>query len=168
MLLKNKIFALVVALVLPVVVQADSLLPEPPKAKKKYSEETLCVEPVEEMQKNHMSYILDQRDETSRKGIRTKQYSLKECIDCHNAPAEDGKVARAEESEHFCSTCHVYAAVQIDCFSCHSDKPQNTQYRHTLSAIDISNHLNIATHSMTIESAEMLELLASNHKEGQQ
>lgn len=168
MLLKNKIFVLVVAFVLPVIVQADSLLPELPKAKKKYSEETLCVEPVEEMQKNHMSYILDQRDATLREGIRTKQHSLKECIDCHNAPAEDGKVARAEESEHFCSTCHVYAAVQIDCFSCHSDKPENTQYRHTLSATDVSMHLNVATPGMTTEAIETLELLASNHKEGQQ
>lgn len=168
MLLKTKIIALAAALVLPIIVQADSLLPELPKAKKKYSEETLCVEPVEEMQKNHMSYILDQRDETLRKGIRTKQHSLQECINCHNAPADDGKVARAEESEHFCSTCHVYAAVSIDCFSCHSDKPQNTQYRHSLSATELSKHLNIATQGMTIESAETLEFLASNHKEGQQ
>ncbi len=165
MFLNNKIIALMVALVLPVVVQADSLLPEPPKAKKKYSEKTQCVESVEEMRKNHMSYILHQRDETLRKGIRTKQYSLKECINCHNAPAEDGKVARTGESEHFCSTCHIYAAVQIDCFSCHSDKPANTQYRHKLSLQDTSYHLNVATQNLT---SDTLELLASDTKEGQQ
>jgi len=163
--LKNKIIAITVALLLPIVVQADSLLPELPKAKKKYSEETLCVEPVAEMQKNHMSYILHQRDETMRKGVRTKQHSLKECIDCHNAPTEDGKVARAEESEHFCSTCHVYAAVQIDCFSCHSDKPENTQYRHKLSAENISQHMDIVTHNLT---SDTLELLVDTKKESQQ
>ena len=161
MLLKNKIIALLVVFFIPVVVHADSLLPELPKAKKNYNDETKCVEPVAEMQKNHMSYIMHQRSETMRKGVRTKQHSLKECIDCHNAPAEDGKVARAEESEHFCSTCHTYVAVQIDCFSCHSDKPQNTQYRHKLSAQDISHHINVTTQQLTSES---IELLADSNK----
>jgi len=153
-----------VALALPTVVQADSLAPEPPKAKKKYNEETICVEPVAEMRKDHMSYIMHQRDDTLRKGIRTKQHSLKECIDCHNAPAEDGKVASASESEHFCSTCHTYVAVQIDCFSCHSDKPENTQYRHKISAND-NYHINVATQSL---SSETLEVLSNNTTEGQQ
>lgn len=165
MLLKNKIIALAVVLFLPMAVQADSLLPELPKAKKKYNEETQCVEPVAEMRKDHMSYILHQRDETLRQGVRTKQHSLKECIDCHNAPAEDGKVARAGETDHFCSTCHVYTAVQIDCFSCHSDKPENTQYRHKLSAHDFSSHIDVAAHNMT---SEMIEMLASDKKESQQ
>ena len=165
MLLKNKIIALTAALLLPMVVQADSLLPELPKAKQKYSEETQCVESVATMRKDHMSYIMHQRDETLRKGVRTKQHSLKECIDCHNAPAEDGKVARAEENEHFCSTCHVYTAVQIDCFSCHSDKPQNTQYRHKLSAQDVSSDAKLAAHNLT---ADTLKLLETNKKESQQ
>ena len=165
MLLKNKIIALAVTLFLPIVVQADSLLPELPKAKKKYSEETQCVEPVATMRKDHMSFIMHQRDDTLRKGVRTKQHSLKECINCHNAPAEDGKVASADEKEHFCSACHVYTAVQIDCFSCHSDKPENTQYRHKLSAQDISSHVDIAGRTLTIET---LEALASDNKESQQ
>lgn len=165
MLLKNKKFALLVALVLPVVVYADSLLPELPKAKKNYSEETKCVEPVAVMREDHMSLILHQRNETMRKGIRTKQHSLEECIDCHNAPAEDGKVARAGESEHFCSSCHNFAAVKIDCFSCHSDKPENTQYRHKLSAQGISYHMDIAAHQLT---SDNIELLTGNNKESQQ
>jgi uncharacterized protein YllA (UPF0747 family) len=108
---------------------------------------------------------MHQRSETMRKGVRTKQHSLKECIDCHNAPAEDGKVARAEESEHFCSSCHTYVAVQIDCFSCHSDKPENTQYRHKLSAQVMSYHMDIAAQQLT---ADNIEVLAGNNKEGQQ
>jgi hypothetical protein len=165
LLLKYKITALLAALVLPIMVQADSLLPELPKAKKKYNEETLCVEPVAEMRKDHMSMIMHQRDKTLRQGIRTKQHSLKECIDCHNAPAEDGKVARAEENEHFCSTCHTYAAVKIDCFSCHSDKPENTQYRHKLSATGIPSHMDIAAHKLTIDT---LDVLTGINKESQQ
>ena len=165
MLLKNKIFALAVTLVLPIAVQADSLLPELPKAKKKYSEETQCVEPIAEMRKDHMSFIMHQRDDTLREGVRTKQHSLKECINCHNAPAEDGKVASADNKEHFCSACHVYTAVSIDCFSCHSDKPENTQYRHKLSATDVSSNINVAAHKLTNET---IEAFASDTKEGQQ
>jgi hypothetical protein len=165
LLLKNKIIALLVALMLPAVAHADSLLPEIPKAKKNYNEETKCVEPVEEMRKNHMSYIMHQRSETVREGIRTKQHSLKECIDCHNAPAEDGKVARASEPEHFCSTCHTYVGVRIDCFSCHSDKPANTQYRHKLSAENHSEHMNITAHQLTTDT---IEVIADKTKESQQ
>ena len=42
-----------------------------------------CVEPEDEMRRNHMNYILHQRDETMYRGIRTPKYSLAECIDCH-------------------------------------------------------------------------------------
>ena len=131
-----KLVTLGVALLLPLIVSAESLVPEPPEPAKKYDEKTLCVEPVPEMRRNHMKYILHQRDLTVHEGIRTKQFSLKECINCHNAPsAKDGKVASIESTDHFCSTCHSYAAVKIDCFDCHADKPANTQYRHSLSSM---------------------------------
>ena len=42
-----------------------------------------CVEPTAEMRKYHMDYMLHQRDETMYDGIRTKQHSLKACINCH-------------------------------------------------------------------------------------
>lgn len=117
----------------PFTVQADSLLPERAKAKGNYNETTKCVEKVDVMRKDHMSFILHQRNDTLRKGVRTKQHSLKECINCHNAPASDGTVASIKDKEHFCTTCHTYTAVQIDCFKCHSDKPENTKYKHSLS-----------------------------------
>ena len=83
-----------------------------------------CVHPEEEMRRNHMNYILHQRDETMHQGIRTEMYSLAVCIDCHVEPDEDGKIARHDEKEHFCNACHEYASVQIDCFECHADRPQ--------------------------------------------
>jgi hypothetical protein len=128
---------------LPLIVNAESLVPEPPAPAKKYNDKTLCVEPVPEMRRNHMKYILHHRDLTMHEGIRTKKFSLKECINCHNAPSpKDGKVASIEDKnhDHFCSTCHNYAAVKIDCFECHSDKPANTQYRHSLSSMKIPEH----------------------------
>ncbi len=131
-----KLVATGVALMLPLLVSAESLVPEPPAPAKKYNDKTLCVEPVPEMRRNHMKYLLHHRVEALREGVRTKQFSLKECIDCHNAPSpKDGKVASIESKDHFCNTCHTYAAVKIDCFECHSDKPANTQYRHPLSSM---------------------------------
>ena len=114
---------------------ADESGPVIPKAKEMANPETKCVKPVADMRKNHMHYLLHQRDETVHEGIREEKFkgeSLKECIECHNAPGKDGKVARVAEREHFCNACHSYAAVKIDCFDCHTDKPANTEYRHPL------------------------------------
>jgi len=81
-----------------------------------------CVEPTPDMRKNHMEYILHQRDLTMHKGIRTKQHSLKACINCH---VPENKDVHYGDDKHFCSSCHNYAAVNIDCFECHADTPGN-------------------------------------------
>lgn len=87
-----------------------------------------CVKPEEEMKRNHMNYILHQRDATMQKGIRAnienEGYSLAECIDCHVEPNEQGEIASHKSEEHFCNACHSYASVTIDCFECHADRPQ--------------------------------------------
>ena len=49
----------------------DSLLPSIPEAQKRFSEAQGCVEPTDDMRKNHMEYILHQRDATVHEGIRT-------------------------------------------------------------------------------------------------
>jgi len=94
----------------------------PPKAK--YSEETLCVEPVSIMRKQHFEYVLNHRDKTVIDGIRTKKHSLIECIDCHITANAQGEYARYSEDTHFCASCHQYTAVNIDCFQCHADRPE--------------------------------------------
>ena len=83
-----------------------------------------CVEEEDVMRRDHMNFILHQRDETMHRGIRTSKYSFAECIDCHVQPDENGNIASFESEEHFCTTCHQYAAVSIDCFDCHADRPQ--------------------------------------------
>lgn len=83
-----------------------------------------CVQPEDEMRRNHMQYILHQRDKTMHEGIRTETYSLAKCIDCHVQPDENGNIASHESDKHFCNACHEYAAVTIDCFECHADRPQ--------------------------------------------
>jgi len=110
-------------------VQAGSkLLPKIPAAKEG---ETKCVAPTEDMRKHHMDYLLHERDETMREGIRGEKYSLKGCIECHNPKRKDGSYARIDSSDHFCSSCHTYAAVQIDCFQCHTDRPDGNGKQHS-------------------------------------
>lgn len=104
-------------------VMAATPLPNIPKARASVSDTQQCVEPVEEMRKNHMNYILHQRDETMHRGIRTRQYALEECINCHAVTGPDGEFVRTDSDEHFCSSCHSYASVSIDCFQCHADRP---------------------------------------------
>jgi len=75
-----------------------------------------CVEPVELMRRDHMKFILHQRDKTMHDGVRTTQHSLKNCIDCH----ADTKTGSVLGKDGFCESCHAYAAVKLDCFECHS------------------------------------------------
>lgn len=85
------------------------------------------VEDEDVMRRNHMDYIRHQRDKTMRQGIRAESdgsYSLSRCIDCHIQPNDKGEVPTHKDKEHFCVACHEYAAVQIDCFECHADRPQ--------------------------------------------
>lgn len=98
--------------------RAEVPLPKIPKAKGEQ-----CVEPTDVMRREHMNFLFHQRDDTLRRGIRTKKYSLRECLDCH-VTAEPGKpLPTADSPDHFCTACHRYAAVKIDCFGCHSDRP---------------------------------------------
>jgi hypothetical protein len=78
-----------------------------------------CVKDTQWMRKNHMHLLRHQRDEAVRKGMRSGQDSLKNCVECHASLQDDSVVARADS---FCSGCHSYAAVKIDCFECHSSK----------------------------------------------
>lgn len=105
-----------------------------------------CVEPEDEMRRHHMDYILHQRDKTVHEGVRTKKYSLAICIDCHVQPDKDGNIASFESDEHFCSTCHNYAAVQIDCFECHADRPQKHIKRGKKTALKQQLHEILAAH----------------------
>ena len=83
-----------------------------------------CIHPEDEMRRNHMNYILHERDETMHEGIRNEPASLANCIDCHVEPDDKGEIADIDSRDHFCNGCHQYASVQIDCFQCHADRPQ--------------------------------------------
>ena len=80
-----------------------------------------CVAPTEEMRRDHMRMLLHQRDRTVRQGIREPRFSLKNCVECH-AAHDTGSVLG---SDGFCSSCHAYASVSIDCFECHTPLRQS-------------------------------------------
>lgn len=84
-----------------------------------------CVEPTDVMRREHMNFILHQRDETMHEGIRgiTAKHSLKDCIDCHVGYDDQDKAIPINDEGQFCQSCHNYAAVSIDCFSCHRTTP---------------------------------------------
>jgi hypothetical protein len=105
----TRIAAGILAAVLALAAHADA-----PKLKIERGE--ACVAPTEEMRRNHMKMLFHQRDRTMREGVRTTRFSLKGCIECH-ASSKTGSVLG---KDGFCSSCHEYAAVKMDCFECHS------------------------------------------------
>lgn len=80
-----------------------------------------CVAPTEEMRRDHMKMLLHQRDGTVHDGLREPRFSLRHCIECH-ASRETGSVLG---KDGFCSSCHSYASVSIDCFECHTPLRQS-------------------------------------------
>ncbi len=99
--------------------------PELMKAVKQFKSDEIRDGHVKNMRINHMDELLHKRDETMIKGIRTKKHSLKACINCHVPEQHEGKEVRHTDPEHFCSTCHGYVAQQLDCFQCHTDRPNS-------------------------------------------
>ncbi|MEZ5451539.1 MAG: hypothetical protein R3E93_01790 [Thiothrix sp.] len=99
-----------------------------------------CVEPENVIRTKHMDFLMHQRDATVIEGIRTKQHSLKECINCHVSPTkQDGSPLHYGDKEHFCTTCHAAVGQKIDCFQCHADRPQidqNPNYQHAVGSAE--------------------------------
>ena len=82
-----------------------------------------CVEPLPVIRRDHMKFLMHQRDDTVHGGIRGARHSLVGCIDCHAAKDDAGQWVRIDAPGQFCASCHEYAAVKIDCFQCHAALP---------------------------------------------
>ena len=99
-----------------------------PELKINRSKADQCVEPSDVMRKDHMKFLLHQRDETMYNGVRTKKYSLNECINCHANKDDAGKYIPVTAEGEFCQSCHSYTSVKLDCFECHATKPRDTAF----------------------------------------
>jgi hypothetical protein len=111
---------LAIASVLSAPVAAESRTPLPTIVHGKGDK---CVQPNEIMRRDHMEFLLHHRDQTMHEGIRTKRYSLTGCIDCHAVKNKQGEYVPVNAPGQFCSSCHSYAAVSVDCFQCHATTP---------------------------------------------
>ncbi len=113
--------------------------------KSKADMQTQCVEPTDAMRKEHFMFLYHQRDKTVLKGIRTKQHSLANCVDCHVSYDEKGEAIPINSDGQFCQTCHIKTAVNIDCFTCHATVPRGRknpiEKRNNLSNIEIKSNM---------------------------
>jgi hypothetical protein len=125
-----------------------------------------CVAPTDVMRRDHMKFLLHQRDETVLNGIRTKKYSLTGCINCHAQADENGEIVRADNPGYFCTECHSYAAVKIDCFECHSDRAAEVtsklesgsmDYSAIYSNVSANDQLPSRLHQTLLQQVEMRE-----------
>lgn len=80
-----------------------------------------CVNDPKFMRLNHGDLLKHQRTVTVHEGIRGARYSLAGCVDCHASRRNNSVLG---SNQNFCQGCHVYAAVKIDCFECHSSRPR--------------------------------------------
>ncbi len=144
---------------------AEPPLPDIPKGKGEQ-----CVEPTPVMRKQHFEFILRHRDLTMHEGIRTKKYSLVECINCHVVPNEKGEYPRFGSDEHFCSSCHNYASVKIDCFQCHADKPESAygkakgKFNHALGGSNPHHFSNKAAGPLSKGDLELVSAENNSHE----
>ncbi len=104
--------------------------PELPRAKG-----DRCVEDTDIMRRDHMKFLLHQRDRTVYEGIRTKSHSLSGCIDCHVQTDAENQFVPVDAPKQFCETCHTYASVKLDCFECHATTPDEYHAGNNISSI---------------------------------
>jgi len=92
-----------------------------------------CVADTDVMRRDHMKLLNHQRDETVIEGVRDEPFSLVGCVDCHAQRSDNGQAIRIDAEGQFCESCHAFAAVKIDCFTCHAALPEEGKvigYKH--------------------------------------
>ncbi len=89
-----------------------------------------CTQAKAWMRRNHPDVLIHERNRTMREGIRARADSkplygsLRACISCHiEKDEETGEYPLIGSKDHHCAGCHKKAAVKLDCFECHSTKP---------------------------------------------
>jgi hypothetical protein len=110
--------------------EGNTLLPVIPPAAKGDA----CVEPTEVIRRQHMEFLMHQRDDTVHDGIRGAKHSLVGCIDCHAQADARGVAIPINAEGQFCESCHSFAGVSMDCFGCHATVPPSDEARSALPA----------------------------------
>ena len=118
----NGIALALLVLFTTLVVAGETRVPTPSVSK---GDGEQCVEPTDVMRRDHMNFLMHQRDATVHQGVRTKRHSLTGCIDCHVQRNAQGQTIPVNAPGQFCESCHRYAAVSLDCFECHATTPDS-------------------------------------------
>ncbi len=87
-----------------------------------------CIhEDPERMRRVHMDRLHAHQDQGVREGRSDPEWNLQSCVRCHAAPEAQQAASHGpsgSEDMAFCASCHEYAAVELDCFQCHSTDPE--------------------------------------------
>ena len=70
-----------------------------------------------------MRFLLHQRDDTVRSGVRGARHSLVGCVGCHAQTDAQGVPIPVNASGQFCESCHSFVGASPDCFECHATVP---------------------------------------------
>ena len=84
---------------------------------------THCIRDTEWMRRHHMQLLMHTRDAVVYDGIRDPDETLPGCMNCHLTRLADGSYPTVSSPQFVCNSCHLYAGVETDCFSCHSNRP---------------------------------------------
>lgn len=82
-----------------------------------------CLRPAAEMRRVHHVLLKQERETAVREGRRDPQARIERCVTCHAVHDPSGVAVAADDSRHFCRSCHDQVAVRTDCFSCHRSTP---------------------------------------------
>ena len=118
-----KLWALLLALLLPALVLPATVVLAADRAPKPHviiEKPGQCVADTQRMRREHPEMLKHQRDKTMHEGIRTSQFSLNGCVECHAS----SKTRSVLGEQGFCQSCHDYAGIKLDCFECHASKPK--------------------------------------------
>jgi len=121
-----------------------------------------CVRDTAFMRRNHMELLLHKRNRTMHQGIRTKDSSLQNCINCHVTNDAAGKPIKVTNPKHFCAACHAFAAVKLDCFECHRSTPFKAEGSASVTKIPTHSGLLAAN---TPEAKNLRDFLSKRKKE---
>ncbi len=89
---------------------------------------THCVRDTAWMRRNHMKLLMHVRDDVVYQGVRHKDETLPGCMNCHVSRLADGSYPSVTSPKFFCNSCHGYAGVKTDCFSCHTNRPEPEKF----------------------------------------
>ena len=57
-----------------------------------------------------------------RQGAQAPNDNIERCVSCHAVNGADGTPVAYDDPKHFCGSCHLRAAVAVDCFECHNSR----------------------------------------------